>query len=103
MPIRKRSRTRSKILTKADLTMAASTDANAAPLMTHCIEHSIKADSVSVGREMEEERRVIPFAFPRVGDVGVVRHQHYDAALLVGDCGQIGHGALPAELGGIAA
>ena len=42
-------------------------------------------DGVAVGRELVEEARVLTFALPRIGDVGVVRHQHHHVAVVIDD------------------
>src|SRR5687768_6609268 len=51
------------------------------PLVSHRIENRVDADRVSSRRELIEVARVLAFALPGIGDVGIVRHQHQDVAV----------------------
>src|SRR5689334_18082796 len=52
--------------------------------MRHSVEHDVDADRVAVRRELVEVFLALAFALPGVGDVGVVRHDDHQAALVVG-------------------
>src|SRR5215216_5366228 len=71
--------------------------------MCHRVHHDVDADRVAPWREFVEESRVLTFAFPRVGDVGVMRHHDHDVAVLVGNGTEIRRGALAPAFGGGAA
>src|SRR5262245_66578179 len=54
------------------------------------VQHDVHAKRVPGRRELEEEFAILAFAFPRVADVRVVRHQHHDAVLRVRDHPEVG-------------
>src|SRR5688572_29376949 len=72
-------------------------------LVTHRVEQDVQPDGVAIGRELEKILRVGGFTLPRVGDVGVVRHQHHDPAIAIGDGANVRLGAVCSQLGGAAA
>src|SRR3954470_11733533 len=63
-------------------------------LVSHGVEHDVDTQSVAVGRELVEVAGVFAFALPRIRDVGVVRADHHDVALGVGDRPDPGNGAV---------
>src|SRR5438309_9623269 len=68
-------------------------------LMSQRVQHRIDAERVAVGPEIQEVRRIVALAFPRIAEVGVVRHQHYEAPLLVRDGARVRHRAVGAAFG----
>ncbi len=60
-------------------------------------------DRVTVRREEIEETRILRLALPRVGDVGVVRHQDHHPATRIDDRAQVDVLAVGAALRRLAA
>src|SRR5512145_2375617 len=59
----------------------------------HAVEDDVEPDGVALGREAEEELRVLGLALPGIRDVGVVRHHHHQPAMRVADAAKVRLGA----------
>src|SRR5262245_57878059 len=66
--------------------------------MSHRVHDRVDPDGVSLRREQIEIPRVLTLALPGIRDVGVVRHQHHDVAVTIGDGAQMRLGAVVAAL-----
>src|SRR6058998_3053050 len=64
------------------------------------VQHRIDPERVAVRSEVDEVRRVVALALPRVAEVGVVRHEDDQTSLLVRDAARVRDGAVGAALGG---
>src|SRR6186997_1224103 len=49
----------------------------------HCVKHDVDTDGVSARREEIEVLLALALTLPGVSDVGVVRHEGHEAALLI--------------------
>src|SRR5690349_21264248 len=68
----------------------------------HRMQQHVDAEGVAVGRELQEELRILAFTFPRVGNVGVVGRHHHDPPVRVADDAQVHRAALLAAFRGLA-
>src|SRR5262245_10890543 len=70
----------------------------ATPSVRHRVEHHVHANRVAGGRESIEVLAVLTLAFPRVRDVGVVRHEDDQPAVRVRDPAKVDRRAVSSAL-----
>src|SRR5258705_1982330 len=67
-------------------------------LMRQGVEDRVDAEGVTARTDSDEVFGAVAFALPGIAEVGVVRHQHDQAAVLVVDAARLRHRAVRAAL-----